>query len=193
MALLERCGRGHLLLGLLVLHPVPAASQTREELRAEVWRVERIEAALRAIEVQRAAGLLSRPGYDRRREMLNRRLDGTFVPTMLSVVDPPGLLQNGGFEQVNRNTRPHQSRWLWWQGWRWEGALGQAIVAALEDGTCVLGPMAHRDYYGRVVPARGDVAPGEKGSLEYANRLRAERGDPLLVVDADGRVSEATG
>lgn len=77
------------------------------------------------------------------------------------------------------------------EGWRWEGALGQAIVAALEDGTCVLGPATHRDYYGRVVPARGDVAPGEKGSLEYANRLRAERGDPLLVVDADGRVSEA--
>ena len=79
------------------------------------------------------------------------------------------------------------------EGWRWEGALGQAIVAALEDGTCVLGPAAHRDYYGRVVPARGDVAPGEKGSLEYANRLRAERGAPLLVEGPDGVVAEAAG
>jgi hypothetical protein len=79
------------------------------------------------------------------------------------------------------------------EGWRWEGALGQAIVAALEDGTCVLGPTAHRDYYGRVVPARGDVAAGEKGSLEYANRLRAERGAPQLVVGPDGVVSEAAG
>jgi hypothetical protein len=77
------------------------------------------------------------------------------------------------------------------EGWRWEGALGRAVVEALEDGRCVLGTTAHRDYYGRVVPARGDVAPGEKGSLEYANRLRAERGAPLLVEGPDGTVSEA--
>ena len=77
------------------------------------------------------------------------------------------------------------------EGWASEGALGQAVVKALEDGTCVLGPTAHHDYHGRVVPARGDVAAGAKGSLAYANRLRAERGDPLLVEGADGTVSVA--
>jgi len=43
-----------------------------------------------------------------------------------------------------------------------------------------------------VVPARRDVAPGAKGSLEYANRLRAERGEPQLVETEDGRIGVAT-
>lgn len=77
------------------------------------------------------------------------------------------------------------------EGWQTESDLGRAIMAALEDGTCVLGPVAHRDYHGNVVPARADVAPGDKGTLEYANRLRAERGAKLLVEQADGRVVEA--
>jgi hypothetical protein len=77
------------------------------------------------------------------------------------------------------------------EGWQAEGALSKAIVNALEDGRCVLGPVAHRDYNNRVVPARGDVAPGAKGSLEYANRLRAERGEPQLVEGEDGRISVA--
>jgi hypothetical protein len=79
------------------------------------------------------------------------------------------------------------------EGWQSEGALSQAIVRALEDGTCVLGPVAHRDYNGRVVPARSDVEPGAKGTLDYANRLRAERGDPLLAEGADGQITEAAG
>jgi len=77
------------------------------------------------------------------------------------------------------------------EGWQSEGALSQAIVKALEDGTCVLGPVAHRDYNGRVVPARGDVEPGAKGSLDYANRLRSNRGEPLLVEAPDGTVAVA--
>lgn len=77
------------------------------------------------------------------------------------------------------------------EGWQSEGALGRAVMRALEDGTCILGLVAQHDYHGRVVPARGDVEPGAKGSLEYANRLRAERGDPLLVVATDGSVSVA--
>lgn len=77
------------------------------------------------------------------------------------------------------------------EGWQSESDLGRAVVRALEDGTCVLGPVAHRDYHGNVVPARKDVAPGAKGSLEYANRLRAERGAPNLVEAADGSVAEA--
>jgi len=75
------------------------------------------------------------------------------------------------------------------EGWQSEGALSRAIVNALEDGRCVLGPVAHRDYNNRVVPARMDVAPGAKGSLEYANRLRAERGEPQLVEAGDGTVA----
>ena len=78
------------------------------------------------------------------------------------------------------------------EGWQSEGALSRAIVKALEDGRCVLGRVAHRDYQGHVVPARGDVEPGAKGSLEYANRLRAERGEPALVEGPDGTISVVT-
>lgn len=77
------------------------------------------------------------------------------------------------------------------EGWQAEGALSKAVVRALEDGTCVLGPVAHRDYHNNIVPARSDVAPGAKGSLEYANARRAERGAPMLVEAEDGTVGEA--
>ena len=77
------------------------------------------------------------------------------------------------------------------EGWMSEGSLSAAVVRALEDGTCVLGPVAHRDYHNNVVPARSEVAPGAKGSLEYANAKRAERGLPMLVEREDGTVAEA--
>ncbi len=77
------------------------------------------------------------------------------------------------------------------EGWKVQSDLARAITQALEDGTCVLGPVAHRDYNTHVVPARADVAAGEKGSLAYANAKRAERGLPALVEAADGSVSEA--
>jgi hypothetical protein len=77
------------------------------------------------------------------------------------------------------------------EGWQSESDLGRAVVRALEDGTCVLGTVAHHDYHGRVVPARSDVAAGDKGSLAYANRLRAARGAKLLVEHTDGSVGEA--
>ncbi len=77
------------------------------------------------------------------------------------------------------------------EGWQSESDLGRAVVRALEDGTCVLGQVAHHDYHGRVVPARTDVAAGDKGSLAYANTLRAARGAKALVENADGTVSEA--
>ena len=76
-------------------------------------------------------------------------------------------------------------------GWQSEGALSRAVVNALEVGRCVLGPVAHHDYNNRVVPARKDVAPGAKGSLEYANRLRAERGEAQLVEREDGTIAVA--
>ena len=77
------------------------------------------------------------------------------------------------------------------EGWKVQSDLARAIMLALEDGTCVLGPVAHRDYNNHVVPARTDVEPGAKGSLVYANRLRAERGAPLLAEAADGTIVES--
>ena len=77
------------------------------------------------------------------------------------------------------------------EGWKQQGELPRAITRALEDGSCVLGPVAHHDYFNNVVPARTDVEAGVKGSLAYANRLRAERGAAQLVEAGDGSISEA--
>lgn len=64
--------------------------------------------------------------------------------------------------------------------WRLEGHVGRQCMAAIENGDAVLGVDGHRDYYGNYVPSRTEVEPGTKGSVEYANRLREERGlDPL--------------
>ena len=77
------------------------------------------------------------------------------------------------------------------EGWKQQGELPRAINRALDDGTCVLGPVAHRDYYNTVIPARSEVEDGAKGSLGYANAKRAGRGAPLLVENEDGTVAEA--
>ncbi|KPJ69529.1 MAG: hypothetical protein AMS14_11565 [Planctomycetes bacterium DG_20] len=98
------------------------AAETKEQLTARLWPKGRIEAALAAVEKQKAAGLLSDAAYARRKTMLESRLAGTYEPTMLSATDPPlNFIQNGGFEDINRNSAPNRSRWLWWTGWSWGG------------------------------------------------------------------------
>ena len=67
--------------------------------------------------------------------------------------------------------------------WRLEGHIGRQCMAAIEDGYAVLGPVGHRDYWGNYVPSRSEVIPGTKGSIEYANELRAHRGEDPLVVE----------
>lgn len=74
--------------------------------------------------------------------------------------------------------------------WRLEGSIGRAAMGALASGECVLPAVAHRDYWGTTVPARGELEPGSIGTIDYANRCRAERGDPLLAELPDGTVAE---
>jgi hypothetical protein len=109
-------------LGLAALGTLCLAAETKEDLTRRLWPEERIRAALAAVEKQKAAGLLSEATYARTKAMLAARLAGTFEPTMLSATSPPlNFIQNGGFEEVNRNSRPNRSRWLWWGGWSWGG------------------------------------------------------------------------
>jgi hypothetical protein len=56
--------------------------------------------------------------------------------------------------------------------WRLEGSVGRAAMAAIENGDAVLGDHPRRDTYGGLVPAWWMVAPGSKGSPEYAGRER---------------------
>ncbi len=49
-------------------------------------------------------------------------------------------------------------------GWRMEGSVGRALMASLDDGTCMLGIKATSDTYGNRIPARHEVQEGTKGS-----------------------------
>ena len=62
------------------------------------------------------------------------------------------------------------------QAWHLEGHVGRTAHALIEAGLCTLGPVGRRDYWGNYVPSRDEVAPGTKGSAEYA----AERGHDEL-------------
>ena len=99
-----------------------AAEETVETLTQRLWSQERIEEAIKAVDQQKQAGLLSEAAYAKRKQALEARRAGTFKPEALSVRNPPlNFIQNGGFEQINRNSAANRSRWLWWGGWSWGG------------------------------------------------------------------------
>ena len=56
--------------------------------------------------------------------------------------------------------------------WRLEGHVGRTAMAFIESGDCILGEVGYRDYYGNYVPARDEVKPGTKGSVEYARAMK---------------------
>jgi len=94
----------------------------KSAIAKKLWPQSRIQEAIRAVEKQRADGLLSEIAYEKKIAMLKTRLSGTYVSQSLSVTDPPlNFIQNGGFEKVNRNSDKNRSRWLWWGGWSWGG------------------------------------------------------------------------
>ena len=98
------------------------AAESRREIIARLWPNQRTEQALSAVEKQKADGLLSDASYARKKAMLAARQAGRFEPTMLATANPPlNFIQNEGFEDINRNSAPNRSRWLWWGGWSWGG------------------------------------------------------------------------
>jgi hypothetical protein len=107
------------------LAPVFSAEEqplTREALTARLWPAERLRAALRSVEDQKAQGLLTEAAYARKKKMLENRLAGAYTPVALSIDTPPvNFIQNAGFEQTNPNSAKNRSRWLWWGGWSWGG------------------------------------------------------------------------
>ena len=53
------------------------------------------------------------------------------------------------------------------QAWRLEGHVGRTAMHLIEEGVCMLGEEAHRDYYDNRVPSRHEVEAGTKGSPEF--------------------------
>lgn len=55
--------------------------------------------------------------------------------------------------------------------WSLEGSCGRAAMDALNSGACFLPAVRRRDYYGNTIPARGDLKPGTKGTLQNSARF----------------------
>lgn len=53
------------------------------------------------------------------------------------------------------------------QAWKFQGSYGRAMMAAIEDGRCLLGPLPAEDAWGNRIPGRDEVEPGTKGGREF--------------------------
>lgn len=167
--------------------------EDKDALTKQLWPRERIEAALQAIERQKQDGLLSSEAYARRKKMLEDRLAGTYESKSLSVTNPPlNFIQNGGFEQINRNSARDRSRWLWWGGWSWGGDYENYWEDKPEN--------VHSGKYSariRCTGKKGRIGimtpkiPAVQGATEYLLTFWAKgEGDNLLFVNFE---SGATG
>ena len=52
--------------------------------------------------------------------------------------------------------------------WGLEGYMGRAMMQAINEGVCVLGPEPVWDYWGNRIPSRNEVKPSTKGGILYA-------------------------
>lgn len=59
-------------------------------------------------------------------------------------------------------------------GWRMQGSMGRAMMAAIEAGECMLGKSVMTDYWGNRIPSRYHVQAGTKGSREYVAEMMGE-------------------
>jgi hypothetical protein len=175
-----------------LLGAAQAAEETVKALTRKLWAPERVEDAIRAVDQQRKDGLLSDAGYAKRKAMLESRLAGAFNPAALSVKNPPlNFIQNSGFEQINRNSAPNRSRWLWWGGWSWGGNY----VNMWEDRP----EYVHSGKYSARIECRGEKGrigistpplPVIPGAREYKLTLWAKgEGDNELFVNFEEGVT----
>ena len=51
--------------------------------------------------------------------------------------------------------------------WGLQGSYGRTMMAAIEQGLCLLGKQPARDYYGNRIPSRDEVQEGTKGSYQF--------------------------
>ena len=64
------------------------------------------------------------------------------------------------------------------EGWKFQGSYGRAMMAAIEEGYCLLGPQPAEDAWGNRIPSRTEVEPGTKGSRGF---MAARQGEAWAV------------
>lgn len=170
---------------------VGASAKAAEE---NLWPPERIAQALRALEKMKTDGLITEAQSRRKHVMLEERRAGVFRSTALSSTNPAevNLIQNGGFEEINKNSAPNRSRWLWWNGWDWGGDYENFWASGKEN--------VHSGSYSAGIRCKGNpgrigiFTPGlpiVPGATEYAFSVWAKgEGDNELFLNFE---SGATG
>lgn len=58
--------------------------------------------------------------------------------------------------------------------WSLQGSYGRSAMDGIKSGRNMVGAVAHRDYYGNRVPARGDLKPGSFGTREFVAERMGE-------------------
>lgn len=53
------------------------------------------------------------------------------------------------------------------EAWKFQGSMGRAMMAAIEDGHCMLARSDCRDFYGNHIPSRAQVQEGTVGSRGF--------------------------
>jgi hypothetical protein len=164
----------------------------KAELTKKLWPKERIEAALKAVEKQRADGLLSPSAYEQRKRILQARLKDHYDSISLSVTNPPlNFIQNAGFEKLDKNSAKDRSRWLWWNGWSWGGDYENSWEDRPE--------WVHSGKYSARIRCTGQTGrigiftphlPAVPGAREYTLTYWAKgEGDNMLFVNFEGGVT----
>ena len=62
--------------------------------------------------------------------------------------------------------------------WGLQGSYGRTMMAAINEGYCMLGQNDARDYYGNHIPSRDQVQAGTKGSFDF---VAAECGEGWAI------------
>jgi len=60
------------------------------------------------------------------------------------------------------------------EAWKFQGSYGRAMMAAIEEGRCLLGAQPAEDAWGNRIPSRSEVEPGTKGSREFVAARHGE-------------------
>lgn len=70
------------------------------------------------------------------------------------------------------------------QIWQMEGYLCRAAMYAIEDGLVMTGQQDHRDHWGNLIPARGKLRDGSRGTYGYVVRMHGQdHADELIEAE----------